>query len=1351
MNPNYTASLLIALCSIFMAGSQLINKPNNFTVVQWNVRGQVNTRTIDLQNTLGFDPDILAIQETLLNKETIIARELTEKYDIVRHGEGTKHTKKKERDFSKRGIITCIKKCHPHRTHLKHDDKFGTLIITEIYIHGKQRLNIANAYIKHQNGQSSREVERNGIRKLLENPLHNMDDIILVGDFNCHNILWGSSYNCHKGELLADIIHNNNMIVENRGHYTHINQHTENTCIDITISKVKSNIGNHTWETLDPHGSDHLPVLSTWGPNINHNEIEVGKIRFKTEKADWEKYHELWKGVQLEDVRHENITIYKKKLEQKFKDIAKQSIPFKENTHNQQEREGRKQKKRREQEWRTVPWWEDAIDIAKDERLMALRRWEDTGCPEDWKRYKKLRNKTTNIIREKRAACLERNLEAINSDTSGSQVWNIIKSMDGTKATGKTNIAPLIDRLGNEAQTDIEKANTIGTNLQFNSSDNNYTDKFRQFKQNHIKSNNHLLEKKHTNTNSEPYNHKITIQELESTINKKGNSSPGEDSLQYPMFKHLPQNALDILLHFFNQIWETGEIPPDFKHAIVIPIYKTDKPINDPSSYRPIALTDHIGKILESIVTNRLNAHLEEQGVIKSSQSGFRGKRQTLDHIARIVHTAQYCNDREKITGAVFLDLEKAYDLLWREGCLEEIHKIGVSGRLYNYILTFLQNRTFQVKINNTLSDTYIQQNGVPQGAVISPTLFNILINSIANLEDKFPAISLAQYADDLAIYIKFNHAIKKDKNISNNRKKSKTHPNYKSRIKLHQEKAIKTLETPTNELISQLQSRGFKVNVTKTQCILFGTKCSDDQYITIDNRKVKVTKTVTYLGVTIDYRLLFREHITSLVAKGEKALQIVKHLSGKRWGLKAKVLKMLYLSYVLPKMTYGEEMFTVPSIKGSPTSGIAAKKLDVVQNAALATITRCCRTSPSLALSVLTGVPPLAIRRKEKQINLWARFQHNPDNPARHIYKDKWEAKRQFKKGFETGIVKNTQDLLKEINLNETMITKKILTRDHWNLPLVDIDISLSKNIDKSTTLAKHCKEITLKHINTKYIDRKHIYTDGSKEGERTGAGFFVENINIGQSFRLNDNLAITSAELVAIEKALEHALGDGDRSGLLICTDSLGACMAVQGGVTGGSRPDLVMKIIELAWDISMARRPLTICWIPAHVDIAGNESADNFAKIGKNKTEIDTDVKLGYTEIKAISRKYIKNTIFQRMWDSHTGNSIQTIRSFVPHVQNNFELDNWRINRMRVLRPKFTFTHNDAWCRRCRLPIDVHHVLISCTYFDRERDSVDRILRINNKKLEIASILAPSKDHQLMCAINRMLVSIDKIFGI
>ena len=71
---------------------------------------------------------------------------------------------------------------------------------------------------------------------------------------------------------------------------------------------------------------------------------------------------------------------------------------------------------------------------------------------------------------------------------------------------------------------------------------------------------------------------------------------------------------------------------------------------------------------MESIVTDRLNALLEERDIIKNSQSGFRGKRQTLDHISRIVHNAQYCKDRQKITGAVFLDLEKAYDTTWKYG-----------------------------------------------------------------------------------------------------------------------------------------------------------------------------------------------------------------------------------------------------------------------------------------------------------------------------------------------------------------------------------------------------------------------------------------------------------------------------------------------------------------------------------------------------------------------------------------------------------------------------------------------------------------------------------------------------------
>ena len=98
------------------------------------------------------------------------------------------------------------------------------------------------------------------------------------------------------------------------------------------------------------------------------------------------------------------------------------------------------------------------------------------------------------------------------------------------------------------------------------------------------------------------------------------------------------------------------------------------------------------------------------------------------------------------------------------------------------------------------------------------------------------------------------------------------------------------------------LQNRGFKVNVAKTQCILFGTSEIEKEHITIDGKQVKISKTITYLGIKIDYRLLFREHISNLASKGKKAIQIMRYISGKKWGLRARVIKMMYLSYVLPK-----------------------------------------------------------------------------------------------------------------------------------------------------------------------------------------------------------------------------------------------------------------------------------------------------------------------------------------------------------------------------------------------------------------------------------------------------------------
>ena len=191
----------------------------------------------------------------------------------------------------------------------------------------------------------------------------------------------------------------------------------------------------------------------------------------------------------------------------------------------------------------------------------------------------------------------------------------------------------------------------------------------------------------------DPINNLFKIQELISTLKRKSNSAPGEDGISYEILKHLHNNALTEILNLYNKIWIQGDIPALFKHAIVIPILKPNKPKTDPSSYRPISLTIHLGKILESMYTHRLNQKLEAFRKVNKLQSGFRKKRQTLDQLARLIHNAEKCRNTNKTTVAVLLDLEKAFDLLWREGALDSLQKINIKGRAFNYIQNFLKVR----------------------------------------------------------------------------------------------------------------------------------------------------------------------------------------------------------------------------------------------------------------------------------------------------------------------------------------------------------------------------------------------------------------------------------------------------------------------------------------------------------------------------------------------------------------------------------------------------------------------------------------------------------------------------------
>ncbi|KAF2352584.1 Reverse transcriptase domain [Trinorchestia longiramus] len=252
------------------------------------------------------------------------------------------------------------------------------------------------------------------------------------------------------------------------------------------------------------------------------------------------------------------------------------------------------------------------------------------------------------------------------------------------------------------------------------------------------------------------YNDPLTMTELYCTLKKFKDTAPGPDGIHYQMLKKMHYTAISHLLHIYNKMWNAHTYPHQWRTATTLACAKPNKPPSKPKNYRPIASTSCIDKLMEKIVNIRRTRWLEADELVNSVQFGLRQNRGTIDAFVRLQNYLVANLDERRQTLCVFFDLHEAYDTAWRYGILKTLHGYGLRGNMAMYAQEFLGERSLLVKVGGTLSPMQVQHVGLPQGSVMSCTLFSVGLNKFTSVLP--PDVSASLYVDDFMRYSSSTH-----------------------------------------------------------------------------------------------------------------------------------------------------------------------------------------------------------------------------------------------------------------------------------------------------------------------------------------------------------------------------------------------------------------------------------------------------------------------------------------------------------------------------------------------------------------------------------------------------------------